>query len=62
MEKKYLIIGNGRSKEDNKPYSKGVAVKRTRDKTSEYADLKDLQYFEAIKPVGEMVTVTLSFK
>ena len=58
--KEYMVVGNGKSKDSGKPYSKAYQLKTTKEGGFQYLDAKAYLYLEEIKPVGHKFSVTLT--
>lgn len=59
MERKYMVVAYGESKKDKRPYSRAYRLKEAREGGWGYLDQKDTYYSDEIRPLGEIITLSM---
>ena len=59
MEKKYMVVGFGLSKEKGEKYSKAYLIRGDKKGTYGYLDTKNVYYTNDIRPIGTIIIVKL---
>lgn len=57
MEKKYMVVSYGVSKEKKEPYSRAYRIAGDRKGTFSYLDAKDVYYVSDQRELGTVITV-----